>query len=59
MEEYVGNLTWSILGSIHSLGGGKNFRVPSYSDMLKRFDRREVSNEEVVARVTQMIKMFS
>lgn len=66
LQAYQGDVQWSILMALHSMGKG-NARIPSYSDMVERAykkgngkrDRRSLSNAETIARVEQMMKMFS
>lgn len=66
LQAYQGDVQWSILMALHSMGKG-NARIPSYSDMVERArkkgngkrDRRSLSNSETIARVEQMITTFS
>lgn len=66
LQAYQGDVQWSILRALQSMGKG-NARIPSYSDMVEKAykkgngkrGRRDLSNAETIARVEQMMEMFS
>lgn len=63
LRAYQGDLTWSILQSLHAMCKSRA-KIPSYSDMVDKLrpkretKRQELTNDQVIARVNDMLNTF-
>ena len=58
LQVYAGNIQWSILATLHQLGGGK-CSAPSYSEMWQRVRKEsDLTRERSVSRVQEAVNSF-
>lgn len=64
LRAYQGDLLWSVLVSLHAIHKS-HADIPSYSDMVDRLrgrpgqEPRQMTNEQVIDRVEEMLDIFS